>query len=156
MKRRSLFQSALAWALLLCMLVGLMPGSVFATQEGEAPKAETKAATSYASQIASLATPYNEEFTGITSVYSYVQNNPDFHYYIVYKESNTKGHVLTMNKPHTGKYYPSTDVQISGTKLTKPDPDCAVNLLWTSANRCAIYPTRGIYTRIITLEIIPM
>ncbi len=150
MNKMTVFRRIFAWVLLLCMLVGLMPVHVFATQEGAEAKVETKAATNYVSQINSLATPYNEAYNDTVQDYSNISTG--VYYYVVNKASDTQGHLLAMNEKFTGRYYHATDVAISGNSLTDPNPDSAVKfVLGDNTTRASIHPIKGVTTRIAGL-----
>ncbi len=144
MRKMSVLRRTLAWILLLCMFLGLMPGSVFATHEGDEPKTETKAATNYQGQIDSLATPYNEAISAPNNKYSEVfSNNGLGYYYIVNKKNNTTGRLLSMSEMNYDQYIPSTGVTISGTKLLNPDPNNAIYIKATAEYRGSLYPYKG-------------
>ena len=144
MNGRSFLRHALAWVLLLCMLIGLMPVNVFATEgEGEA-KAATKAATSYVAQIDALPTPYNVAISPTTNKYTEVfVNNGLGYYYIVNKDSSTAGHLLSTSEQYYDQYIPSTDVTIKGNALTNPDPNNAIRIAATAEYRGLFYPYKG-------------
>ncbi len=144
MNRVSLFRSTLAWVLLLCMLVGLMPVNVLATEDEEEAEAATKAATSYVAQIDALATPYNVAISPTTNKYTEVfANNGLGYYYVVNKESSTVGHLLSMSEQNVDQYIPSTDVTISGNTLTDPNPNNAIYIKATADYRGLFYPYKG-------------
>ncbi|MBE6985283.1 MAG: fibro-slime domain-containing protein, partial [Ruminococcaceae bacterium] len=149
MKSGMLMKRLLSALLLVCMLVGLLPANVLAqtsaVEVSEAvSKPATKAATSYVSQINSLDTPYNEAISPTTNRYTTVfANNGLGYYYIVNKASATAGHLLSMSEQNYDQYIPSTDVTISGSSLTNPDPNNAVKIKATATWRGVLYPYKG-------------
>ena len=147
--KHSVLRSALAWILLLCMLVGLLPVSAVATPGEEEDKPETKAATNYVSRINALATPHNVAYNETTTNLNYIGSGG--YYYIVNKASSTKGHLLAMNEKFTYRYYHATDVTISGSTLVNPNPDSAVQFSVPQANRISMRPVKGITTKVAGL-----
>ncbi len=145
--KNGLFKRIISMLLLVCMLAGLLPVSVFAQPAGQI-ETTTKAATSYAAQIAALATPYNEAYTPPNN--SYANFSADAHYYIVHKASTTKGHLLAMNEEYTAKYYASKDVNISGNSLIDPDLGAAVTIKVSDTNnyRGSIHVEEGLVSRV--------
>ena len=149
--KRNICKRILSMLLLVCMLAGFVPANVFAVRQESVltmPSSTSKAATSYAAQVAALATPYNEAYTPPNNSYANFSEND--HYYIVHKASATKGHLLAMNEEYTAKYYASTDVNISGSSLVDPDPGSAVTIKVSDTNnyRGSIHVEEGLVSRV--------